>query len=661
MSETDRKTLALLIGGVHTHFPKHVLKGIIQEGKKHNVDILFFLGAQTQKFFSDILTYRNTDSFDYQFNTIYDYSMLCKLDGILINYGTIGMYLEDNDVHKFANKYNYVPVVFITENVDLPNCYSVIADNYQGMCNMIKHLVEVHECKKLLFVSGPRKNRDAVERLQAYKDMMDYYHFPVTDTMIAEGDFSEFVDEQVEAILERNPDADAIVCANDEMAMSAYHVCERKGLRIGKDIKITGFDNSDICKTSYPPLSTISQDGVLMGEVAVQNMMKVLENQPIQNVRVDVDIIERESCGCKKIQESDYDKGLNYANEMVDLKQQFWNLHRKTWLLPILSRELSNVSGNDREFCYVLMNNIQKYQVERAFLFLLDEPKTFRNEQEWQCPDDLRLAGYCDADSILAYQEYERPLVSKDCGIEQYVKTKVQDSYMVFLLFSGEKQYGLLVCTMPLSEFDFFYMLSLQIGISLNYHEMIKSQNALRNELMKDMEVIRAQNKELDIVSGHDGLTGILNRRGLLRHAEQYKTIEGKRNHNCYIAYMDMDHLKEINDTWGHKEGDFAIRACVSVMKSCLRENDLFARIGGDEFICLIFADTDGFEELFQKRFKEAFDSYNAQSDKPYYVEASLGLCKIILDENCNLEVLMEEADKELYEAKQRRRPSVKK
>lgn len=75
--------------------------------------------------------------------------------------------------------------------------------------------------------------------------MMERYHLPVSDKMIAQGDYSEFVDRQVDQLLDDNPNAEAIVFANDEMAFAGYRVCEKRGLKVGKDILITGFDDCE--------------------------------------------------------------------------------------------------------------------------------------------------------------------------------------------------------------------------------------------------------------------------------------------------------------------------------------------------------------------------------------------------------------------------------
>lgn len=108
---------------------------------------------------------------------------------------------------------------------------------------------------------------------------MAKYHLPVNPKMIAQGDYSEFVDKQIEKLLDDNPDAQAIVFANDEMAFSGYRVCEKRGLKVGKDILITGFDDCERASGMEPPLTTIQQDGVLMGRMAVYDLVDKLDGK----------------------------------------------------------------------------------------------------------------------------------------------------------------------------------------------------------------------------------------------------------------------------------------------------------------------------------------------------------------------------------------------
>ena len=96
MKEHKRYNIGILIGGVHTYFPKEHILGIAEAAEELDVNVCFFLGTQTKDFFEDMLGGTHKNSFDYQFNTIHDYSLIGGLDGLIINYGTLGLQLPSS-------------------------------------------------------------------------------------------------------------------------------------------------------------------------------------------------------------------------------------------------------------------------------------------------------------------------------------------------------------------------------------------------------------------------------------------------------------------------------------------------------------------------------------------------------------------------------------
>ena len=112
-------------------------------------------------------------------------------------------------------------------------------------------------------------------------------------------------------------------------------------------------------------------------------------------------------------------------------------------------------------------------------------------------------------EEVDAFHLYDRPSVSKEGGICQLMEDGERHQFMIFLLFSGERQYGLLACDIQQEEFPFFYVISLQIGLSLRYLEISKAEAARRREMTKDLEVIRERNRILGIMSANDELTGL--------------------------------------------------------------------------------------------------------------------------------------------------------
>ena len=198
---------------------------------------------------------------------------------------------------------------------------------------------------------------------------------------------------------------------------------------------------------------------------------------------------------------------------------------------------------------------------------------------------------------------------------------------MIFLLFSGEKQYGLLACDIQQEEFPFFYVISLQIGLSLHYLEISKADARRRQEMSRDLELVRERNRVLGFISKYDELTGLLNLRGF---------------------------------TWGHPAGNFALQSVARILGGCLRSQDTLARVGGDEFLILLNCEEENFQDIFRKRIKDACTVFNAESDKPFLVEISLGIAEFRPKPDTDTQEIIALADKELYEAKKHRRKSVR-
>ena len=199
----SKKTINVLIGGVNTFLPKELIKGIEAGCKQHDANVLFFLGTQTRDFYEAVLNVKGKQSYDYQFNTIYDYSTLSGADGVILNHGTIGIYLKNSNVIQFAAKYDDRPLVLLTDYAEGSKYTSIIANNYQGIYDLVSHLVEKHHCQKIGHVAGPQCNQDAVERLNGYLDACKAYGLVVTPDMIVEGDYSEFVTAEVEKLLDQ--------------------------------------------------------------------------------------------------------------------------------------------------------------------------------------------------------------------------------------------------------------------------------------------------------------------------------------------------------------------------------------------------------------------------------------------------------------------------
>ena len=664
MDNQKRHSVGVMIGGVHSYFTREMIRGMVSQAREEELSAFFFLRIHTKPFFQSILGDFSSNIYDYQFNTIHDYCSISGADGFIIGYGTIGFHLNKDDSDAFARRFNSRPLVIVSEKVDLPNCHNIIADNYQGMYDMITHLIEVHGCRKILFMRGPKRNVDAVERLQGYLDAMQDHNLTVANFMIGEGDFSSYVDSEVERLLDANPDAQAFAFANDEMASSCYRVCEKRGIRIGTDLKVTGFDGGEFTEKMIPPLTSVFQDAYGIGCRAVEDMAKIFHGEPVPNQRFPVRVVARESCGCTPRQDHvplPQEAALELQRvrqEAAQREQEIMEYQGKSWFIPMLARDLNDFVQSETEYCYQMMEKLRLLKAGTSYLFLLDHSISYDGVGEWTCPDNLYLAAYYRDGKSFAYQTYDRPHVTQERGIAQLTDDGTAHQFMCFLLFSGDRQYGLLACEVPTDELGLYYVLSLQLGLSLQYLEISKLQEMHRYRMSQDLEAARARNRELDLISGYDQLSGLLNLRGL---TESVRLLcrEGVAQ-SAYLLYCDLDHLKQINDYFGHLEGNYAIAACSSILRECVRGADKLARVGGDEFVCLVLSGNPTFPDLFRARLSAACERVNQTSGKPYYIGLSVGVQPFTLSSYEDFHRAVAEADKKLYISKRDRRSDVR-
>lgn len=159
--------------------------------------------------------------------------------------------------------------------------------------------------------------------------------------------------------------------------------------------------------------------------------------------------------------------------------------------------------------------------------------------------------------------------------------------------------------------------------------------------------------EELKRLALVDALTSINNRRSLMNLGEHRLRLSQRTGQGLTLLFVDVDEMKQINDTWGHQEGDRALNDAASIMTSTFRDSDIVARIGGDEFCALV--EGIGDENGPEKRLQAALDAANAQRLRPYRLSWSVGSAEFDPGNPCTMEELIERADRSMYEQKRSR------
>ena len=175
-------------------------------------------------------------------------------------------------------------------------------------------------------------------------------------------------------------------------------------------------------------------------------------------------------------------------------------------------------------------------------------------------------------------------------------------------------------------------------------------------ESLRDVTERRLIEEKLHALTMRDDLTGIYNRRGFFAMADQQLKFAKRMNRRMLVFSADLDNLKVINDTFGHKEGDLALTEAAGIIKETFRESDIVARIGGDEFVILQMEDHSNNSEILTRRLENNFSKRNADSDKPYSLSLSTGISYYEPSSLYSIDELLIQADKVLYAEKKLKR-----
>lgn len=569
----------------------------------------------------------------------------------------LGETIKNDIMMEFIRKtVSYMNVPVFSLEYPLEGCFQISQHFGEGFKNMVRHVIEHHSCRKINMIAGVKDNVFSTDRVNAYKEVLEEYGIPFEEKRVKYGDFWDRpARTATEEFLAEDPEIpDAIVCANDTMAIACCDVLRSRGYRVPDDIIVTGFDGISSGKVNYPTISTVEPDNE--GEVlAIFDLLEKIENAEIMDMNMSVNIPYRirvnQSCGCRQIDDKESMNKMSALGQT--LNEQKWHMMAMNKLM-LFSNDLKNLS----DMSPILEENLELWKQNLFFVaiyeqYMKDDPDVSGRPHyvsEDSCVTMFKLK---DGENLTDYEVFKEESLMPNFE-ENLVFEDGYDMFMVRLLQTKSTLYGYLIeglrnvderCTRRCEEFALF--------LSTTINSVLKNQKVFRLN-----ERLRRINKEIERVSVLDYLTELFNRRGF--YDELYKLVEASENEGRYLTFfsIDMDGLKIINDTYGHNEGDFALKTLASAIKHFAMRNGICARYGGDEFVCAIITDQEMFftADIIRERFQAFFEKNRELKEKPYDISASVGCKCNMITHNLDVEDIMRIADTEMYKDKMARR-----
>jgi diguanylate cyclase (GGDEF)-like protein len=292
-NKPNRPTIALLVDGLIEDYEVKVWSGVADAAKKYDFNLLCCACGSLD----------SPHLFSSQRNILFDLVRAAvdagHIDGILALSGALANFSTPEKLLQTYSRLGDVPLISIGAQLDgMP---SITVNNAGGMREMITHLIQHHGRRRIAFICGPEHSDDARERFEAYRQALDENAVSFDPDLVAPGDFLIPSGERAVALFmdQRKLEFDALVAANDGMAIDAVKALLARGVRIPEQVAVGGFDDAKEARSIVPTLTSVRQPGRELGMRAAELMVELLRGKSVpQHNQLPTRLIHRESCGC---------------------------------------------------------------------------------------------------------------------------------------------------------------------------------------------------------------------------------------------------------------------------------------------------------------------------------------------------------------------------
>lgn len=281
-----RKRIGVFIEWLSDGYSEPVLKEIVSAAAERGVDVRCFVGG----------------CYDIDFpvasrHVPLVYASRDVMDGAVVV--SLGNHIAVSDIEKLFERFDGVPLCGMA--IQWHRYPSVEVDNEIGLRNAIRHLIQRHGRRKIACIRGPERSPEADTRFRVYREVLSESGIPYDDRYVVSGYY--MLQHGVTAVRvlfdERKLDIDAIVAANDGMALGAMEELGRRGIHIPEDVALLGFDDVEEARHARPPLSTVRQPFREHARRAFELVIDQLEGKAVsQRTLIESQTILRRSCGC---------------------------------------------------------------------------------------------------------------------------------------------------------------------------------------------------------------------------------------------------------------------------------------------------------------------------------------------------------------------------
>ncbi len=523
------------------------------------------------------------------------------------------------------------PVIAIGSNCE--GCTDVGFDYRAGFEKIVRHVLQDHHVCDFHMIAGYKDNAFSDERIEVVRKVAEELELPFCDDDISYGNFwSQPTEQAVEMLFTRRRRLpQAIICANDAMAITTITTLKRHGVRVPEDIIVTGFDSIAEADYCCPRLTTCLCSSEQLADTVTDTVMALIRGERVPEHRLVVPVLQKsESCGCTSERSIDPSAELTYINNsFYRYQSEEENMFR---MMPriLVCRDFSQVA-----------DVLDKYDFYDMLIALSPEcmdPTHDPLKPTCSSPFSDKVKIIYNTDTPMHGRIDDADTMSLHPDLENVLNDHSEPLIIFSLNYMG--------ITMGYVCFN-YHNYDIQ-----NYYKATQIVNTL-NSAFGAFRVLHYQHflsEKIEEMYRCDGLTHLLNRTAMKNdYPELLKKCGGKLT----VVLSDLDGLKHINDNYGHDDGDFAIFTVASALKNSCPDGSLCVRWGGDEMVAVIPGGLPCFD--IHQKIDEYIEKVNSVSGKPYKISASVGILSFSTDETDDLEFMVKSTDMLMYAEKEKK------
>lgn len=563
---------------------------------------------------------------------IYDLPDLNDFDGIVSLPATMGSDIALKKLYEVLAPFKGKPHV----SIDVPQegAVTIRFDDRISVDEMTEHMITEHGVRKIAFVSGPLNSDVAVERVEACKNAMKRHGLILEDNMLFDGQWTRVGGRTAaEQILDMGGELpDAVMCGNDDMALSVIECFNENGIRVPKDVAVTGFDA--LREAVMRGLTTICRPIDRSARKAIEILNNWIEGQePTEkDVVLSTIPIYGDSCGCIQ--------SLDHINEKLRaLGSERWNMETILTRVSMFSGAMAGV-GDEDEAHTKIHDFVKSWDIREMYLCvdpsICRDIKSTNNDKSF--PDEMLLLY-----GIRNGKEYENNLIPTYDLAPVLQEMRKNTTCLVFCpLYYRDRSFG-------------YVAMNLGSGTGAALYPVLMLLNGTLMSLYLQMNIKRSA-AIIDRMASHDIMTGLLNRRGYMERAPQ--VMEQARREGKYFTLLsaDMDHMKVINDQYGHLMGDEAICRMGRALEQIIKMNLTPVHISGDEFLAFGILDDPEKAGNVIPFMNHELEKINREDPWICDISASFGIYTAIPKEGDSIDIFMTMADRAMYADKNKRK-----